>query len=190
MRFAQCMIEGAWLVRMERHEDERGYFARSWCQREFEQHGLNPRLVQCNVSFNHLKGTLRGMHGQLAPHEEAKLVRCTRGALWDVMLDLRPQSPTYRRYEAVTLTDTNDRLLYLPEGVFHGFLTLEDNTEIFYQMSEFYCPESAMGYRYDDPAFNIAWPIAVRMISPRDREWPDFQPDDAPLREPLEEQIH
>ena len=190
MRFSQCMIDGAWLVRLERMEDDRGFFARSWCTREFERHGLNPRLVQCNISYNRFKGTLRGMHCQLAPEEEAKLVRCTRGALWDVMLDLRPGSPTYLRYEAVTLTDDNDRMLYIPEGVFHGFLTLEDHTEIFYQMTEFHAPQSAIGYRHDDPAFAIDWPIPVRVISQRDRSWPDFKPSDAPTPRRLEAPVN
>jgi dTDP-4-dehydrorhamnose 3,5-epimerase len=167
-------IEGAYLIQLDRLEDERGYFARSWCGREFEKLGLNARTAQCNVSFNRKHGTLRGLHGQRAPHAEAKLVRCTRGAIWDVLLDLREGSPSRMKYEAVTLTDDNDRMVYIPEGVFHGFLTLEDNSEVFYQMSEFYEAEAAMGYRWDDPAFDIQWPAPVRVISERDQNWPEF----------------
>jgi dTDP-4-dehydrorhamnose 3,5-epimerase len=167
-------IDGAFLLQLERREDERGFFARSWCQREFEQRGLLPRLVQCNVSFNRHHGTLRGMHSQTAPHLEAKLVRCTRGVIWDVLLDLREHSPSYMKYEAVTLTDDNDRMVFIPEGVFHGFLTLEDNTEVFYQMSEFYSPDCAAGYRWDDPAFDIQWPAPIRIVSDKDQSWPDY----------------
>ncbi len=174
MIFAPTALPGAFVVEMEKREDARGFFARSWCVREFEEHGLNPRLVQCNVSFNRAKGTLRGMHYQVAPREEAKLVRCTSGAIHDVILDLRPDSPAYLRHFAVELTAVNHRALYVPEGCAHGFQTLADDTEVFYQMSEFYSPEHARGVRWDDPAFGLPWPQAERIIVDRDRAYPDF----------------
>lgn len=170
-------LPGAFLIDLERQEDERGFFARSWCSREFEAHGLNPRVLQCNVSFNRERGTLRGMHYQAEPHDEAKLVRCTAGMIYDVILDLRPQSSTFTRWEAVELTADGHRMLYLPEGVAHGFQTLVDHTEVFYQMSELYRPDCARGVRWDDPAFGIRWPDANRIISERDRGYPDFVPE-------------
>ncbi len=153
MIFTPTDLAGAVIVDLDRKEDERGFFARSWCQDEFTDHGLNHHLVQCNVSFNKLMGTLRGMHYQTAPHEEAKLVRCTAGAIYDVIIDLRPKSKTYSRHLAVELNADNRRALYIPEGFAHGFMTLNDNTEIFYQMSAFYVAEAQRGVRYDDPAF-------------------------------------
>jgi dTDP-4-dehydrorhamnose 3,5-epimerase len=174
MRFLETALQGAFIIELDRQEDERGFFARTWCQREFIAHGLNPRLVQCNVSFNRRRGTLRGMHYQVAPYAEAKLVRCTRGAIYDVIIDLRPDSPTFTQWIAVELTADNHRMLYIPEQFAHGFQTLEDNTEVFYQMSEFYAPECARGVRWNDPAFAIAWPPAERIISERDRHYPDF----------------
>ena len=176
MIFRETKLKGAFIVELERLEDERGFFARTWCQREFEAHGLNPRLVQCNVSFNKEKGTLRGMHYQTAPHAEAKLVRCTRGAIYDVSIDLRPGSPTFKQWLAVELTADNHRMLYMPEGFAYGFQTLEDNTEISYQMSEFYHPECAGGVRWNDPTFGIEWPIANPILSAKDQSYPDFQP--------------
>ncbi len=152
-------------------EDERGFFARTFCVEEYEVHGLNPRLVQCNISFNKRKGALRGMHFQAAPHEEARLVRCTMGAIYDVIIDLRPDSPTFKHWVAVELTADNRKMLYVPEGFAHGFQTLEDNTEVFYQMSEFYHPERANGVRWDDPGFGVEWPADERTISPRDLEY-------------------
>src|SRR5262245_50224862 len=137
MIFTETKLPGAFLLELEKRADDRGFFARSWCQREFRRHGLNPHLAQCNISFNRQKGTLRGMHFQAAPHAEAKLVRVTRGAIFDVIIDLRPKSPTYKRHLSVELAADNHRMLYVPEGFAHGFVTLEDNTEIFYQMSEF-----------------------------------------------------
>jgi dTDP-4-dehydrorhamnose 3,5-epimerase len=174
MIFTETKLKGTYIIDIERLEDERGFFARSWCQREFEAHGLNPQLVQCNVSFNTKKGTLRGMHYQNKPFEEAKLIRCTRGAIHDVVVDIRPDSPTFREYAGLLLTADNRRLLYVPEGFAHGFLTLDDDTEVFYQMSEFYAPEYAKGLRWNDPAFGIEWPSNARVISDRDRSYPDF----------------
>jgi len=163
-------------VRLERRSDERGFFARSWCRNEFERHGLNPELAQCNVSFNTKKGTLRGIHYQVAPYEEAKLVRCTQGAAYDVVIDLRPGSPTFKHWVGVTLTAAERNMIYVPEGCGHGFLTLQDETEVFYQMSEFYNAESARGVRWDDREFGIPWPVPVTSISERDRTYPDFGP--------------
>ena len=174
MLFKPTPLNGAYIIDLEPHTDERGFFSRAWCRNEFEAHGLNGCLVQCNLSFNRRRGTLRGMHYQAAPYEESKLVRCTHGAIYDVIVDLRKDSPTYRRYYGVTLTDANRKALYVPEGFAHGFLTLEDDTEIFYQMSEFYAPDYGRGYRWNDPAFNIQWPDEVTVISERDRTYPDF----------------
>ena len=174
MIFTETTLRGAFLIDIERHEDERGFFARSWCRREFEAHGLNPEIAQCNVSFNVRKGTLRGMHYQIEPSEEAKLVRCTRGALCDVIVDLRPDSPTFKQYVSEVLTAENRRMLFVPEGFAHGFLTLEDATEVLYQMSEYHVPERGRGFRWNDPAFGIAWPAEVVVISERDRDYPDF----------------
>ena len=174
MIFTKTVLNDAMIIDIERKEDDRGFFARSWCRREFEAHGLNPNLAQCNISFNPKKGTLRGMHFQVKPYEEAKLARCMRGSLCDVIVDLRPDSPTYNKHLSVVLTSENRRMLYVPEGFAHGFLTLEDDTEVFYQISEFYRPESQRGFRWDDPAFAIAWPAEVRLISERDRSYPDF----------------
>ena len=175
MIFHQTKLPGVYEIRAELLSDERGFFARTWCQKEFEEHGLNPKLVQCNVSFNTKKGTLRGMHYQAAPYAETKIVRCTRGAIYDVVLDLRPQSPTFKEWIAIVLTAEKRNMAYVPEGCAHGFLTLEDQTEVFYQMSEFYRPESARGVRWDDPAFQIVWPGKVEVISERDRTYPNFE---------------
>jgi dTDP-4-dehydrorhamnose 3,5-epimerase len=172
--FTETRLKGAFVVELERRDDERGFFARSWCRTEFEAHNLNPAIVQCNVSFNRLKGTLRGMHYQAAPFEEAKLVRCTSGALYDVIIDLRPTSATYQQHVSELLSAANRKMLYVPEGFAHGFQTLEDNTEVFYQMSQFYSPEHARGVRYNDPAFGIEWLIAEPVITQRDRDYPDF----------------
>jgi dTDP-4-dehydrorhamnose 3,5-epimerase len=174
MIFIETKLKEVFIIEPERLEDERGLFARTWCQREFEAHGLNSRLAQCSLSFNRKKGTLRGMHYQAAPYEEARLVRCTMGAIYDVALDLRRSSPAFRQWTAVELTADNRRMLYIPEGFAHGFQTLEDNTEVFYQMSEFYHPECAKGVRWDDPAFRIVWPSDIIVISDKDREYPDF----------------
>lgn len=175
MTFHKTGLQGVFEIHLEPRLDERGFFARSWCQKEFESNGLNPKLVQCNVSFNVRKGTLRGMHYQAEPCPETKLVRCTRGALYDVVVDLRPQSPTFKQWTAVVLNAANRRSVYVPEGCAHGFLTLEDETEVFYQMSEFYNAESARGVRWNDPAFKIVWPAPVEVISERDRTYPNFE---------------
>jgi dTDP-4-dehydrorhamnose 3,5-epimerase len=174
MLFYETKIPGVFEIHIEPHPDDRGFFARSWCQKEFEAHGLDPRLVQCNIAFNMRKGTLRGMHFQ-APHAEAKLVRCTRGAIYDVVLDLRPSSPTYKDWIAFVLTSANRHMVYVPEGCAHGLLTLEHETEVFYQMSEFYDAESSCGVRWDDPAFQITWPGRVEVISQRDVAYPAFE---------------
>jgi len=172
--FRPGKVPGVFLIEPEKREDSRGFFARTFCQREFAAHGLNPRVVQCNTSFNKRKGTLRGMHYQVAPHEEAKLVSCIRGAIYDVAVDLRPDSAAYKQYDAFELTAHNRLMAYMPEGVAHGYLTLEENTEVFYQMSEIYSPEHARGVRWNDPAFGIAWPPGDRTIIERDQFYPDF----------------
>ncbi|MFA7242624.1 MAG: dTDP-4-dehydrorhamnose 3,5-epimerase [Sulfuricellaceae bacterium] len=169
MRFNETAIPGAYLVEIEVLADERGFFARSWCCDEFAQHGLNAKLVQCDISYNKKRGTLRGMHCQAEPFAEAKLVRCTMGAIYDVILDLRRDSSAFGRWAAVELSAANRRMLYIPEGVAHGFQTLEDDSEVFYQMSERYHPECARGVRWDDPAFGIAWPMPELVISERDQ---------------------
>jgi dTDP-4-dehydrorhamnose 3,5-epimerase len=174
MIFIETKLNGSFIIDPERNEDERGFFARTWCQRELAEHDLNSNLAQCSISFNRKKGTLRGMHYQIAPHEEAKLVRCTRGAIYDVIIDLRPGSPTFTQWVAAELSATNHRMMYVPEGFAHGFQTLEDETEVFYQISEFYAPEYARGARWNDPMFGIQWPSADRTISTRDATYPDF----------------
>lgn len=176
MIFQATKLPGVFEVQIEPKVDERGFFARSWCQKEFEEHGLNPGLVQCNVSFNTRKATLRGMHYQAAPYSETKIVRCTHGAIYDVVLDLRPQSPTFKQWIAKVLNEENRDMLYIPEGCAHGFLTLESQSEVFYQMSEFYQPKASRGVRWDDPAFEIDWPAKVEVISEQDRSYPDFEP--------------
>lgn len=174
MTFHKTKISGAFEVRPERKPDERGFFARTWCQKEFGDHGLDANLVQCSISYSTLRGTLRGMHYQAAPFAETKIVRCTQGAIYDVVLDLRPQSTTFRDWIALILTAENRNMVYVPKGCAHGFLTLQDQTEVCYQMSEFYNAESARGVRWDDPAFRIVWPEKVQVISERDRMYPDF----------------
>ncbi|NET24741.1 dTDP-4-dehydrorhamnose 3,5-epimerase [Okeania sp. SIO1I7] len=174
MRFTETKLKGAYIIEPELIQDERGFFARSWCQKEFTERGLNPHLVQCNVSFNLKKGTLRGMHYQAKPHEEAKLVRCTMGAIYDVIIDIRPESPTFKEWVAVELTTENRKMLYIPEGFAHGFQTLVDNTEVFYQMSQFYHPESARGLRWNDPAFGIKWAVENLTISLKDKSYKNY----------------
>jgi len=166
--FIETKLDGVYIIELEKIEDDRGFFARTFCQREFEAHGLNPRIAQCSVSFNWRKGTLRGMHYQVAPYEESKLVRCTMGAIYDVAVDLRPESRTFKQWVAVELTGENGRMFYIPQGLAHGFQTLVDNTEVFYQMSEFYHPQCARGVRWDDPAFGMSWPIKEVIISIKD----------------------
>jgi dTDP-4-dehydrorhamnose 3,5-epimerase len=167
----ETKLKGAFLIEPERLEDERGFFARTWCQREFAARGLNATWVQSSVSFNRTKGTLRGMHYQKAPYEETKLVRCTMGAIFDVLVDLRPGSPTFQQWTAAELTAENRRMLYVPCGVAHGFQTLVDNTEVCYEISEFYHPEAAGGVCWNDPAFGIPWPLPVGPMSERDRSF-------------------
>jgi dTDP-4-dehydrorhamnose 3,5-epimerase len=175
MRFHETRLPEVYEIHLQPNCDERGFFARTWCHKEFTDHGLNPRIVQCSVSFNAHKGTLRGIHYQAAPYPEAKLVRCTTGAIYDVVVDLRPQSPTFKDWIGVLLTAASRRMLYVPEGCGHGFLTLEDDTEVLYQMSEFYHPELTRGVRWNDPAFKIVWPAAVEVISERDRTYPNLE---------------
>ena len=174
MIFAETRLKGAYIVSPEKRCDERGFFARSWCQKEFAEHNLNDQTVQCNISYNKKRGTLRGMHYQIAPVAETKLVRCTQGAIYDVIIDLRPESATFRQYVAETLTAQNHKMFYIPDGFAHGFVTLEDNSEVLYQMSEFYAPSHARGVRWDDPAFGIDWPIREPIMIDRDRHYPDF----------------
>lgn len=174
MTFQETKLHGVFEIHLEPHLDERGFFARSWCQKEFENHGLNPRLVQCSVCFNTRKGTMRGLHYQEAPYGETKLVRCTAGAIYIVVVDLRPQSTTFKEWIGVVLSGENRDMLLVPEGCGQGYLTLEDRTEVFYQMSEFYHPESARGVRWNDPAFGVVLPEKVEVISERDRTYPDF----------------
>lgn len=174
MIFKETKLKGAFIIEPERLEDERGFFARTFCQKEFKKYGLNFSIVQCNISFNKKKGTLRGMHYQVAPHEEAKIVSCIRGAIYDVIIDLRKDSPTYCKWFAVKLTVENYKMFYIPKGFAHGFQTLEDDTMVFYQMSEFYHPECAQGARWNDPAFGIEWPVSVKIISEKDLGYKDF----------------
>lgn len=175
MIFQPTRLPGVYGILVEAHLDERGFFARTWCYDEFARHGLNPRIVQCSISYNAKKGTLRGLHLQDDPHSEVKIVRCTRGAIYDVIVDLRESSPTFRDWIGLTLTTDNRNMAYIPEGCAHGFLTLEDDTEVFYQMSEFFHPEASRGVRWDDATFGITWPGVVEVISDRDRTLPDFQ---------------
>jgi dTDP-4-dehydrorhamnose 3,5-epimerase len=177
MIFTKTSLEGVWVIDIKRLEDERGFFARTFCQNEYIEHGLNPLVAQCNVSYNREKGTLRGMHLQVAPFQEAKLVQCVAGAIHDMIVDLRPESPTYLQHLGVELSARDYRMLYIPEGFAHGFLTLTDDVNVFYQMSEFYAPESARGFRWNDPAFGITLPEEVKVISPRDASYPDYRVD-------------
>jgi dTDP-4-dehydrorhamnose 3,5-epimerase len=174
MRFSPTAIAGVVVVEIEPHVDERGFFARSWCEREAAAHGIAFGTQQCNISFNGRKGTLRGMHYQVAPHAESKIVRCTAGALFDVAVDIRPESPTFGRHVGVELTSQNRRALHIPAGCAHGFLTLADDTEVLYQMSAFYAPEYARGFRWDDRFFQLTWPGEITVISARDSSYPDF----------------
>lgn len=174
MFFQPAELDGAFLIHLEAIADDRGFFARSYCDGEFEEHGLNTTWVQCNISYNRRRGTLRGMHYQAAPHEEVKLVRCTAGRIHDVIADIRPDSPTFGRYQAFELSAENRHMLYIPAGFAHGFLTLEPGTEVFYHMGAYYAPESARGFRYNDPAFGIAWPAEPHVISEKDAGYSDF----------------
>ena len=177
MRFTPVPLADARLIELDKIEDERGYFARTWCRREFREQGLDEDLVQCSTSFNAVRGTLRGLHYQIAPHAETKLVRCTRGAIYDVIVDLRPASATFLRWFGVELTAENARMLHIPKGFAHGFQTLEANAEIFYQMSEYYEPAAARGIRWNDPLLGVRWPLEVTVISEKDRGYADCDRD-------------
>jgi dTDP-4-dehydrorhamnose 3,5-epimerase len=172
MIFTETKLKGAFVVEAERLEDERGFFARSWSALEFAAHGLDARLVECNISFSKRKGSLRGMHYQATPFAQAKLVRCTAGAIYDVAVDLREDSPSFRNWVGVELTAQNHRMFFIPEGFAHGFQTLADNVEVFYQMSAAYHPDAGRGVRWDDPAFGIAWPVPQPTMNDRDRSYP------------------
>ncbi len=175
MIFEACNLSGAFVIELEAKEDERGFFARTYCKHEFEKLGLTFEIVQANLSWNKKKGTLRGMHYQAEPHEEAKLVQCVKGTIYDVIVDLREESETYCCWQGVKLSEENRRLVYVPEGFAHGFQSLEDNTAVYYMMSTFYNHESARGVRWNDPAFGIKWPLEEKIISSRDLSWPDYK---------------
>jgi dTDP-4-dehydrorhamnose 3,5-epimerase len=177
MIFTETELPGAFVLDIEPRDDERGFFARTWCRRELEEHGLSTEIVQCNVAYNHVGGTLRGLHYQAAPHAEVKVVHCLRGAIYDVIVDVRPDSPSYLRWFGVELTAENRRMLYVPEGFAHGYQTLADDTETYYLVSAFHEPTAERGLRWDDPAFGVEWPPAERrIISAKDRAWPDYEP--------------
>jgi len=175
MIFTETKLKGAYLIDWELRNDERGFFTRSFCQHEFATLGLKTSIAQCNISFNKNRGTLRGMHFQITPRAEAKLVQCTRGAIYDVIIDLRPDSLSYCAWTGVELTADSHRMLYIPEGFAHGFQTLDDNVEVFYHMFEFYSPDHARGVRWDDPAFGVIWPLPNPIISERDGSYPLFE---------------
>ncbi len=172
MKFVETPLQGAYIIELEPVEDERGFFARSWCEDEFRAHGLNAKLAQCGISFNKKRGTLRGLHYQEKPYEEVKLVRCVKGAIYDVILDIRPGSDTFKQWTAVELTGDNRKALYVPKGFAHGFQTLEDHTEVLYQISEAYHPEYARGVRWDDPSLEIIWPLQTECVASRDASFP------------------
>ncbi|HLP17688.1 MAG TPA: dTDP-4-dehydrorhamnose 3,5-epimerase [Bacteroidota bacterium] len=179
MIFTETSLKGAFTIDLAPHSDERGFFARSFCRKEFEAHGLDPAVLQCNISLNHKKGTLRGMHFQTAPFEEVKIVRCTRGEIVDTIIDLRRESSTYLQWISVHLTENNHTMLYVPRHFAHGFQALADNTELMYQVSQEYSPAHATGVRFDDPAFGIKWPLPVSVISKADSSWPLYTPQAA-----------
>jgi len=175
MIFTETKLAGAYLIQSEEIADERGFFARVWCQDELKTKGLDSNLVQCNISYNKIKGTVRGMHYQIAPYQEVKLVRCTQGAIYDIIIDIRANSPTFKQWIGVKLTASNRYILYIPKDFAHGFQTLTDNTEVLYQMSQFYKPEAARGIRWDDPSFDISWLVPITLISEKDKHYPDFE---------------
>jgi dTDP-4-dehydrorhamnose 3,5-epimerase len=174
MQFHTTALEGAWLIQLEHRRDSRGFFARTFCAQEFATHGLETSYPQHSISFSARRGTVRGMHYQREPHSEVKLVRCLKGSIWDVIIDIRPNSPTYRRWEGFDLSEADGRQLYIPKGFAHGFQTLSDGVEVNYLISEPYDSEAACGIRYDDLSFSIAWPLAVTEISAKDLSWPNF----------------
>lgn len=175
MLFHETPLPGCYVIEPERMQDHRGFFTRVWCRRELEQRGLKADILQSNVGFSHRKGTLRGLHYQTAPYAEVKIVRCTRGAMFDVVVDLRPQSPSHKRWFGVELTEDNGKMIYVPEGFAQGYLTLVDNTEMNYHTSQFFARESASGVRYDDPVFQIQWPIEISVISEQDTKWANYE---------------
>lgn len=175
MIFTKTKLEGAYIIDVEKREDERGFFARTFCANEFAEAGLEDKFVQANMSFNYKKGTLRGMHFQKAPYQEDKLVRCTKGALFDVIIDLRKDSPTFKQWIGVELTEENRRALFVPKGFAHGYITLEDNTEINYMVTQFYTPAADSGVRFDDPVFGIEWPVEITSVSEKDKNHPNFE---------------
>jgi len=177
MIFARTRLDGAWLIDIERRGDERGFFARTWCRQEFAARGLDTEIAQESLSLSRQHGTVRGLHFQRPPHDETKIVQCTRGAIFDAIVDLRRHSPSYLRWQGFELTAENRQALYIPKGCAHGFQSLTDDVEVFYRISTFFAPEAADGYRYDDAAFGIAWPLPVTVVSERDRGWPPFNPD-------------
>jgi dTDP-4-dehydrorhamnose 3,5-epimerase len=174
MIFRETILKGAFLVEIKKLEDNRGFFGRAWCQQEFEENGLNGNIRQINTSFTHNKGTIRGMHYQIDPYQETKFIRCTRGRIFDVIIDLRPESVTFMKWIGHELSEDNYKMVYVPENFAHGFVTLEDNCEVYYPTTEFYTPDSERGIRFNDPAFNIEWPIEVEFVSEKDLSHPDF----------------
>lgn len=175
MNFYETTLLGAYIIEPERRVDHRGFFGRIWCKNELKQRGLQHELVQSNVGFSYRKGTMRGLHFQKAPHAEVKIVRCTRGAIFDVIVDLRPESASYKRWFGAQLDEENRKMIYVPEGFAQGYITLAENTEMYYHTSEYYDPSSAFGIRYNDPEFGIVWPAEITVISEQDTEWPDYQ---------------
>lgn len=176
MIFKETTLPGAYVIEPERINDHRGFFARVWCKKELQQHGLNNELSQSNIGFSYRKGTVRGLHFQRIPHAESKIVRCTRGSIFDVIVDLRPESSTYKCWFGVELSDENRKMIYVPEGMAQGYITLQDNTEINYHTSEFFNVEAASGVRFDDPVLGIQWPLAATVVSEQDRNWPLMKP--------------
>jgi dTDP-4-dehydrorhamnose 3,5-epimerase len=174
VKFIKTSLPGVFIIEIEPIKDERGFFARSWCQQEFQRHGLDATIVQCGISLNKKRGTLRGLHYQDKPYEEVKLVRCTMGSIYDVVVDLRYNSPTFKQHLSVELNDLNYRMLYIPKGLAHGFQTLKDQTEVFYQMSQFFSKDHARGVRWNDSTFSIQWPLPITYISTKDRAYGDF----------------
>jgi len=176
MKFTETRLKGAYVVEIERIEDDRGFFGRAWCTKEFEDEGLNGAILQINTSFSKLKGTIRGMHYQVDPYQETKFIRCTRGCIYDVIIDLRPDSKTFKQWLSTELSSDSYKMIYVPENFAHGFVTLEDDTEVYYPVTQFYTPNSERGLRYDDPAFSIDWPIPVTVYSEKDLSHPAFDP--------------
>lgn len=183
MIFTETKLKGAFILDIERREDSRGFFARAFCQHEFQDHGLKPIIAQANVAFNHSKGTVRGMHFQFPPSAETKLVRCTRGAILDIIVDLRPDSPTYLQHVAVELSEDNSRALYVPERFAHGYQTLRDKTETSYQVGEFYTPGAEGGLLYNEPRLRLEWPLPAAVISEKDQAWKSLDQQEAQIKE-------